>query len=160
MQSNSVPHTKNRKPIQYFRLSCQSSEVKVKVQFSYMQATEANGEWSISPLVLNFDGTRWRSVISFTSRPLYLRGKNTPLPVSQSGLRRRRSGRLGEGKTLLSVPIIQPLLLHRPAPSLITVPTELCRLHTANVSILHRILLGGKMNGTRRASEEIRGLEL
>jgi len=36
------------------------SEVKVKVQFSYMQATEAYGEWSISPPVLNFDGNRWR----------------------------------------------------------------------------------------------------
>jgi hypothetical protein len=36
-------------------------------------------EWSIAPRILNL-GTRWRYVVSFTSRPLYPRGKSPKYP--------------------------------------------------------------------------------
>jgi hypothetical protein len=32
----------------------------------------------IAPLILNFDG-KWKLVVSFTSGPLYKRGKNLPV---------------------------------------------------------------------------------
>lgn len=91
-------------------------------------------------------------MISFTSRPLTsgVRTLQCPLTGSLSGPR-RQYGRLGKEKTVLPVPVIQPLLLHHPARRLITVPTELCRLHTDYVSNFH----GSKMNETRRVSEEI-----
>jgi hypothetical protein len=46
-------------------------------------------------------GTSWRWVVSFTPRPLYLRGKNPPYPFDRRlGGPQSRSGRYGEVKIL------------------------------------------------------------
>ena len=67
------------------------------------------------------DRGKWSALRSgrFTSG---VRTPQCPLARSLSGPQRTRSERPGEEKTLLSVPIIQPPFLHRPARSLITVP--------------------------------------
>jgi hypothetical protein len=60
-------------------------------------------------------GTRWRIVVSFTPRPLYIRGKNPryPLEKKQGGFQ-SRSRRGGEEKKFPvpvgnRIPVIQPL---------------------------------------------------
>jgi hypothetical protein len=71
-------------------------------------------------------GTRQRSVVSFTLRPLYYPGKN---PLSPFDRRldgpQKRFGRYGEEKNLLLLPGIKP----RPSsPYPVAIPTELLRL--------------------------------
>jgi hypothetical protein len=58
------------------------------------------GEWSIDPHFLEL-GTSWRSVVSFTPRPIYSRGKSPRYPVDRRlGGPQSRSGRHGEVKIL------------------------------------------------------------
>jgi len=68
----------------------------------------------IDPRILGL-GTRWLSVDSFTSRPLYTNGKSSWYPLDRRlGGRQSRSGRGGEEKNSqllpgLKPPIIQPV---------------------------------------------------
>jgi hypothetical protein len=82
------------------------------------------GEWRLAPLILDL-GTRWRSVISFTSRPLYLQGKSPWYPLdTRMGGPHRRSGRGGTEKnsqplTGLEPPITQPVALRHPGSTVV-----------------------------------------
>jgi hypothetical protein len=72
------------------------------------------GSGGIAPRILDV-GTRWRLVVSFTSRPLYPQGKSPWYPLSRRlGWPQSRSGRDGEEKNShplpgLELPIIQPI---------------------------------------------------
>jgi hypothetical protein len=58
------------------------------------------GEWRYSSTFLDL-GTRWRSVVSFTSLPLYRRRKNLRDPLERRlGRSQSRSGRCGGEKNL------------------------------------------------------------
>jgi hypothetical protein len=54
-------------------------------------------------------GTRWRWVVSFTPRPLYLQGKSLCYPLDRRlGGSQSRSGRGGEEKNSQPPPEIEP----------------------------------------------------
>jgi hypothetical protein len=75
------------------------------------------GEWGIAPRILDL-GTRWRWVVSFTPRPLYLPGKNPLYPLDRRlGGPHSRSGRGGEEKNSQPPPGIEPENPNRPARS-------------------------------------------
>jgi hypothetical protein len=66
------------------------------------------GSGSIAPHVLDL-GTRWRWVVSFTSRPLYPQGKNPWYPLNRRlGGPQSRSGRGGEEKNSQPLPGLEP----------------------------------------------------
>jgi hypothetical protein len=73
--------------------------------------------------------------------PLYLRG-NSPryLYCRRLGVPERRSGRYGEGKSLLSLRGLELRFLGRPARSLVAIPTELSRLHNNAKNIIYYII--------------------
>jgi hypothetical protein len=83
------------------------------------------GSEGIAPLILDL-GTRWRWVVSFTTRLLYPQGNSPRYPLDRRlGRPQSRSGRGGEQKnsqplTGLEPPIIQPTAQRYTA--------ELCRL--------------------------------
>jgi hypothetical protein len=53
-------------------------------------------------------GTRWRWVVSFTPRPLYLQGKSPRYPLDRRlGVLQGRSGRYGEEKNSQPPPGIE-----------------------------------------------------
>jgi hypothetical protein len=65
------------------------------------------GEWRYSSTIL-YLGTRWRSVVSFTARPLYLHGRSRRYPLDRRlGGPQSRSGRCGIEKTLFPLPGIE-----------------------------------------------------
>jgi hypothetical protein len=72
------------------------------------------GSGGITPRILDL-GTRWRSVVSFTHRPLYPQGKNAWYPLDRRlGGPQSRSGRCGEEKIPQPLPglkhqIIKPV---------------------------------------------------
>jgi hypothetical protein len=60
-------------------------KVKIMIKFSFclMKHNAMETYWGsggIAPRISNF-GTRWRSVVTFTLRPLYPQGKTSPLPI-------------------------------------------------------------------------------
>jgi hypothetical protein len=57
-------------------------------------------EWRFSSTILDL-GTRWKWVVSFMPRPLYLQGNSSPCPLDRR-LRgpKNRSGRCGVGKKI------------------------------------------------------------
>ena len=68
-------------------------------------------------------------MVSFTPRPLYLRGNSLRDPVSRKlGGPQGQSGRFGHGKSLLPLPGMEPRFVVCPARSLVIVPTALVRL--------------------------------
>jgi hypothetical protein len=75
------------------------------------------GNGGIAPCIL-YLGTRWRWVVGFTPRPLYLQGKNPWYALDRSlGGPQSRSGRGSEEKNSqpyprLEPPIIQPVSHH------------------------------------------------
>jgi hypothetical protein len=75
--------------------------------------------WSggIAPRILDL-GTRWRWVVSFTSRPLYHKGKNPWYPLDRRlGGPQSRSGRGGEEKNSQPLAGIKPYNPDSPARS-------------------------------------------
>jgi hypothetical protein len=85
---------------------------------------------SASRATLNFS-TRWRRVVSLSSRPLYPRvnGSHYPLPT-RLGRPESRSGQFGDSKSSLPLLGIKPRFLSRPARSqcLISKPAILTQL--------------------------------
>jgi hypothetical protein len=74
-------------------------------------------------------GTRWKWVVSFTARPLYLQGKSPQYPLDRSlDGPQSRSGRGGEKKNSQPPQRIEPYNPDRPACSLLAIPIELSRL--------------------------------
>jgi hypothetical protein len=77
-----------------------------------MKAYRMSGD--IAPSILDL-GSRWRSVVSFTPRPLYPQGKSPWYPLDKKlGGPQSRSGGGGEEKNSqplpgLEAPIIQPV---------------------------------------------------
>jgi hypothetical protein len=83
------------------------------------------GSGGIVPRILDL-GTRWRWVVSFTSRPLYPQGKSPWYPLDRRlGGPQSRSGRGGEEKNSQTPSGIEPLNPDRPAHSLVVIPTDL-----------------------------------
>jgi hypothetical protein len=84
-------------------------------------------------------GTSWRLVVSFTPRPLYLRGKSACYPLDRRlGGPQIRSGRCGVEKILDSAGTRTPIpRLCSPEP--VTTPTELSRLCRTRLGILNRV---------------------
>jgi hypothetical protein len=75
------------------------------------------GSGGIAPRILDL-GTRWRWVVSFTHRPLYLQGKIPWYPLDRRlGGPQSRSGRGGEEKNSQPPPGIEPYNPDRPARS-------------------------------------------
>jgi hypothetical protein len=105
---------------------------KYKVKFSLCLANYHTmktywGSEGIAPSILNLN-TRWRWVVSFTPRPLYLRGKSTRYPlVRRLGGSQSRSGRGGEEEKSNNCPC-RELNPNRPTRSLVSIQTELPRL--------------------------------
>jgi hypothetical protein len=72
------------------------------------------GSGRVSPRILDL-GTRWKAVVSFTPRSLYLQGNSPWYPLDRRlGGAQSRSGRGGEEKNSqllpgLEPPIIQPV---------------------------------------------------
>jgi hypothetical protein len=67
-----------------------------------------SGSGGIASRILDL-GTRWRLVVSFTSRPLYTKGKSTRYPLDRRlGGPQSRSGRGGEEKNSQPPPRIEP----------------------------------------------------
>jgi hypothetical protein len=93
------------------------------------------GNWCIAPLILNLD-TRWRWVVTFTTRSLYPRGKNPQYPLDRLGGPQRRSGRGDIEKNSLHCPCCESNP-GRPARSSVIVLTELSRISSALYS--HRL---------------------
>jgi len=74
-------------------------------------------------------GTRWRRVVNFTHRPLYLR-KWTPVPIEQEvwgGGDSRAGLYVLEKMKNLPLPEIEWQFLELKSPELVTVPTKLSR---------------------------------
>jgi hypothetical protein len=66
------------------------------------------GSGDIAPHILDL-GTRWKRVVSFTSRPLYPQGKNPWYPLYRRlGGPQSRSGRGGKEKNFKPMPSIEP----------------------------------------------------
>jgi hypothetical protein len=82
---------------------------KVPLCLTKHHAMEAYwGSGGTAPRILDLD-TRWRWVVSFTTRPLYLQGKSTWYPLdSRLGGPQSRSGRGGKEKNSQLPPGIQP----------------------------------------------------
>jgi hypothetical protein len=75
---------------------------------------------------LNYLGTRWRWMVSFTPLSLYPQG-NSPLYRGLAGPR-NLSERCGEEKNVIPLSGIDPRLFARRAHSLVAIPTALYRL--------------------------------
>jgi hypothetical protein len=75
-------------------------------------ATKVNyGSGGIAPSILDL-GARWRCVVSFTPRPLYSQGKRPWYPLDRRlGRPQSRSGRGGEEKKSLTLPVLEPLIM-------------------------------------------------
>jgi hypothetical protein len=98
----------------------------VKGETSWHEDTWESGD--IDPLILNL-GTRYRWVVSFIPRPLYLKGNFPSYPVFRRlGRSQSRSGNFGEEDKLLALPGIKPPLPDYPACSLVAILTELLQL--------------------------------
>jgi hypothetical protein len=86
-------------------------EVKVKLSLCFNWAPRHEdilGSGDIAPRILDL-GTRWRWVVSFTSRPLYPQGKSPWYPLDRRlGESQSRSGRGGEEKNSQPPPGIVP----------------------------------------------------
>jgi hypothetical protein len=88
-------------------------------------------EWRYSSTILDL-GTKWRWVVSFTSPPLYPRGKRPWYPLDKRpGGQQSQSGRCGVGKNVLSLPEIEP---RSSSPYPVAIPTELSWLKTTKYS--------------------------
>jgi hypothetical protein len=73
-----------------------------------MKAYWGNG--SIAPRILDL-GTRWRRVVSFTPRPLYLQGKSPWYSLDRRlGGPQSRSERGGDEKNSQPLPGLDPLI--------------------------------------------------
>jgi hypothetical protein len=98
----------------------QGKKVKVKLSLSLTKHHAMKTYWGsggIAPFILDL-GTRWRSVISFTPRPLYSQGKNPLYPLDRRlGGPQSRSGRGGEEKNSQPPPGIETWNPDRPARS-------------------------------------------
>jgi hypothetical protein len=78
------------------------------------------GNGGIAPLIL-YLGTRWRWVVSFMPRPLYLQGKSPMYPLDRRlGESQSRSGRGGEEKNSQPPPGLEPSIIQPVAQRCIT----------------------------------------
>jgi hypothetical protein len=68
------------------------------------------GNEGIAPRILGI-GTRWRWVVSFTTRLLYPQGKSLWYPLNRLGGPQGRSGRGGEEKNSDPLPGIEPPII-------------------------------------------------
>jgi hypothetical protein len=84
------------------------------------------GSGGTDPLILDL-GTRWRWMVSFTPRPLYLQRKSPWYPLERRlGGPQSRSGRGGEEKNSQPLPGFEPPIIQ---PVVQRYTTELSRLH-------------------------------
>jgi hypothetical protein len=77
---------------------------------NYLSTTPCRhmGEWRYSSTILDL-GTRWRRVVSFTSRPLYPRGKRPQYPLDRKLVGPQSwSGCYGVKKSILPLSAIKP----------------------------------------------------
>jgi hypothetical protein len=87
------------------------------------------GSEGITPHIHNFRTVRSK-VVSFTPRPLYLRGKSPRYPLDRRrGGGKSRSAHCGGQQDLLSLPEIETQFLGHATSKLVAIPTELYRLH-------------------------------
>jgi hypothetical protein len=85
------------------------------------------GSGCIDPRVLDF-GTIWKSVVKVTPRPLYPPRKSPRHPLDRRLVGPQNlSGRLGEEKNLAPT-VTRTLIPRSSSPSLVAIPTALCRL--------------------------------
>jgi hypothetical protein len=102
---------------------------KNKVKLSQYMPWRRVGEWITSPLILNLCA-RWKWVVSFTPRTLYLWGKSLRYLLStRQGGPQRRSGRFEEEKNLLSLLGTEARSLGCPARWLFAVLSCHCLKH-------------------------------
>jgi hypothetical protein len=87
------------------------------------------GIGGIAPHILDLS-TRWRWVVSFIRWLLYPQGKSPWYPLDRRlGRPQSQSGHGGKEKILSPFHEMNP---HRPACSLVAIPTELSQLHLSN----------------------------
>jgi hypothetical protein len=93
--------------ITYFR--ARGTKVKLSLCLTKHHAMKTYwGSGGIAPHILDL-GTRWRWMVSFTSRQLYLQGKNPLYPLDRRlGGPQSRSGRGGEEKNSQPLPGLNP----------------------------------------------------
>jgi hypothetical protein len=106
------------------------------------------GEWRYSSTIFDH-GTRWRWVVTFTPRPLYLRAKSPQYPLDRRLGGSRRSGRCEEEK-ISTLPRIEPrpssppstlpefvwrywIKLGKPSVSITGVPAEIRAKNLPNI---------------------------
>jgi hypothetical protein len=93
---------------------------------------KAYGSGCIEPHILDL-GTSWRWVVSFTPRPLYLRGNRPPYPLDRRfGGPQSRSGRFLEKRKFLNQPRLELWTFSRPARSY---PGSLRPQYVSNINI-------------------------
>jgi hypothetical protein len=114
-------------------------KLKLLLGFSFLSTMPWRriGEWRHRSTIHNL-GTRCRWMVSFTPRPLYsLRRENPRYP-----LKRRLGGDIME-KRNLPLQGIELRFLGSPARNLVTIPTELFRLHPwiELIIIIHGLVL-------------------
>jgi hypothetical protein len=102
------------------------AKIKLSLCLNKHHAMKTLGNGRIVPRMLNFDA-RWRWVVSFTFRPLYVRGRTSRLPLDSGlGGPQCRCGRCGEESNSQPLPGIETRSSSR--NSSVTIPTELSRL--------------------------------
>jgi hypothetical protein len=92
----------------FYRYTITRNTCNVKVKVTEHNAMKTHlGIGAIGPRILDF-GTRWRLVVSFTPRPLYLQGKRPRYPLDRRlGGIQSRSGHGGEEKNSQPPPRIE-----------------------------------------------------
>jgi hypothetical protein len=127
-------NTWHKKLLRYVKV-----KVKLSLCFSFLTEHHAKmahwGSGDIAPHILHL-GTRWRWVVSFTSRPLYSQGKSPWYPLDRRlGGLQSRSGRGGEEVNSQPLPGLEPPIIQ---PVVQRYTTELY-CHTLNNKILQTV---------------------
>jgi hypothetical protein len=102
------------------------SQLNVELKLSLCTPLRYKQDAGTAPLILNL-GTGWWWVINVTSTPLYSRGRNPRPPFDRRVYRPQSRFGLWKREKILSAMGIERFL-GRPAHSLFSVPTALCRL--------------------------------
>jgi hypothetical protein len=85
------------------------------------------GSGGTDPRILDL-GTKWRWMVSFTTRPLYAQGKSPCYPLDKRlGGAQNRCGHGGEEKNFQPLPGLEPPIIHTVAQNYTTELTRLPR---------------------------------